>query len=226
LSTDSVGPDLQRRVAAAADQLEDLGHELDLADAAGAELDVIGHVLARDFAADLRVQVAHGVDGAEVEVLAEDEGARNLAQRLHPLADCRAVGIRAGVHDARLDPGVAFPFAALGDEVVFQRVERADQRPGVAVRAQAHVDAEHLAVGGQVAERLDHALAEAGEEIVVFDRFRPGGLAFFGIDEDVIDVRGDVQFAPAQLAHADDQQALRLAGAVERFAVGGASWRW
>jgi hypothetical protein len=67
--------DLQRRVAAAADQLEDLGDELDLADAAGAELDVVGHVLARHFAANLRVQVAHGVDGAEVEILAENEGA-------------------------------------------------------------------------------------------------------------------------------------------------------
>jgi hypothetical protein len=75
------GLDLQRGVAPAADELEDLGQELDLADAAGAELDVVGHVLAGHFAADLGVQVAHRVDGAEVEVLAEDEGAGDVGQR-------------------------------------------------------------------------------------------------------------------------------------------------
>ena len=77
--------DLQRRVASAANELENLGDELDFADAAGAELDVVGHVLARHFAANLRVQVAHGVDGAEVEILAEDEGAGDLLHCRHPL---------------------------------------------------------------------------------------------------------------------------------------------
>jgi len=67
--------DLQLRVAATADQLEYLGDELDLADAAGAELDVAGHVLARHLAADLRVQAAHRVDCAEIQIFAEDEGA-------------------------------------------------------------------------------------------------------------------------------------------------------
>jgi hypothetical protein len=64
-------PRLQRGIAAAANQLEDLGDELDLADAAGAQLDVLGHFLARHLAADLRVQGAHGIDGAEVEILAD-----------------------------------------------------------------------------------------------------------------------------------------------------------
>ena len=66
---------LQAGVAAATDQLENLGHELDFANPAGAELDVVGLVLARDFTADLGVQVAHRVDRAEIEVFAEDEGA-------------------------------------------------------------------------------------------------------------------------------------------------------
>ena len=38
-------------------------------------LDVVGHVQ-RHFAPDLCVQVAHRVDGAEIEVLAVDEGQR------------------------------------------------------------------------------------------------------------------------------------------------------
>src|SRR5690606_18361989 len=72
--------DLQLLVAAAAYQLEDLRHKLDLAYAARAELDVVGHVLAFDLAAYLRVQLAHGVDGAVIEVLAEHEGAADRFQ--------------------------------------------------------------------------------------------------------------------------------------------------
>ena len=79
------GQHLQRRahlqgdVATTADELEHLGDELDLADAARAELDVVGAVAAGDFAADLRVQLAHGVDRAEVEVLAEHERAGDVS---------------------------------------------------------------------------------------------------------------------------------------------------
>ena len=208
---------LQRLVATTANELEDLGDELDFADAAGAELDVVGHVLACDFAANLRMQVAHGVDGAEIEILAEDEGASDLLHRRHPVG----LQVVARVHGAPLDPGVALPFAALRDEVVFQGVERADQRAGVAVRAQAHVDAEDLAVGGDFAERRNHALAEASEEIIVFDALRPCGIAFLGVDENVIDVGRHIQLASAELAHADDQQALRPAGLVEWLAIGG-----
>ena len=101
-------PDLQRGVAAATDQLEDLGDELDLADAARTELDVVGHVLARHLSADLRMQVAHRVDGAEIEVLC---GRRRAGDLLHQ-ADPLGLQVVALVHDARLDPRVAFPFAA------------------------------------------------------------------------------------------------------------------
>src|SRR6266513_4586864 len=51
--------DLQRRVAAAARELEHLRDELDLADAARPELDLIGELPARHLLADLRVQLAH-----------------------------------------------------------------------------------------------------------------------------------------------------------------------
>ena len=51
--------DLQRGIAPAADQLERLGDELDLADAARAELDLIGELAARHLGADLRVELAH-----------------------------------------------------------------------------------------------------------------------------------------------------------------------
>ena len=44
------------------------------------------------------------------------------------------------------------------------------------------------------------------------------GLAVFGIDEDQVDVGGDVEFASAQLAHADHDQRLLLAVAGYRSA--------
>ena len=197
--------------------MENLGDELDFADAARPELDVVSHVLARHLAANLRVQFAHGVDGAEVEIFAEDEGAGNLLHCRHPLR----LQVLPRVHGPSLDPRVTLPFAALGDEVIFQGIERADQRAGVAIRPQAHVNAEDLAVGGDLAERGNHALAEAGEEIIVVDTLWPRSVALLGIDKNVIDVGRDIQFAAAQLAHADDQQTLGPAGLVERFAVGG-----
>ena len=58
-STCSVGRSGERRVAPAAHQLQRLRDELDLADAAGAELDVLGELAARDFAPHLGVQAAH-----------------------------------------------------------------------------------------------------------------------------------------------------------------------
>jgi len=193
----------------APDELEDLGDELDLADAARAELDVVGAVTAGDLAADLRVQFAHGVDGAEVEVLAEHEGAGDVAQLGPALAE----------QHAALDPGVAFPLAALGDEVVFEHVEAAHERTGVAVGAQAHVDAEHLAVLGDIVQGLDELLAQALEELVVADHFLAAGVAVLGVDEDKVDVRGHIELAAAELAHADHQQLLLPAGGRERLAV-------
>ncbi len=203
--------DLQGGIAAAADQLERLRDELDLADAAGTELDVVRHVLPGDLAANLRMQVAHRVDRAEVEILAEHEGGADLLQ-LRPAVSGQG---------ARLDPGVAFPLAALRVEVVLQHVERAGQRPGVAVGAQPHVDAEHLPVAGDVGQRVDQALAEAREEFEVGDRAAPIGVAVLGIDEDQVDVRRDVQLAAAELAHADDDEALACARRVARHAVAG-----
>ncbi len=204
--------DLQAAVAAAANQLEDLGDELDFADAAGAELDVVGHVLLRDFAADLRMQVAHGIDGAEIEVLAEHEGAADGLQ-IVPVCSCQ--------RGARLDPGIALPFAALGDEVVFQHLEGADQWPGIAIRPQAHIDAEHLAVAGDFGDGADQRLADAGKELEVRDGARPRRVAIFGVDENQVDIGRDIQLAAAQFAHADDNQLLPLPLGILRLPVAG-----
>ena len=179
----------------------------------------MGAVAARDLAPDLHVQVAHGVDRAEVEILAKDEGA----------GDAVELGPAFAQHHPRLDPGVALPLAALGDEIVFQHVEAAHQRPGVAIGAQAHVDAEHLAMFGDLVQGLDQLLAEALEKFIVADHLLATGVAIFRVDEDEVDVGGHVELASAELAHADDEQLLLPAGGRQRQAValdeGGAQHR-
>ncbi len=151
-----------------------------------------------DLAADLAVQVAQGGDGVVIEVAAVDERPHHLHQFRFPVAG----------EGARLDPGVALPFAALGDEVVFQRIEAGDERTAVAVRPQPHVDAEHEAVSGQLGERGDQLAAETREILVIADDLRSARVAFLGIDEDEIQVGGNIEFRAAGLAHADHVQLL------------------
>ena len=131
-----------------------------------------GEIAPRDLGANLRVQRAHRRERTEIEVLAEHERPRDRGQRLRQLAAIGAArnknaGVATCGHNARLDPGVALPFAPLGDKVVLQRIEAARQRSGIAVGTQAHVDAEYLAVLGDVGERVDQPASEAGEIFVI-----------------------------------------------------------
>ena len=64
---------LQPPVLAAADQLERLHDELDLADAAVTELDVVGELAALHFALDQRLHLAQRFEHAEVEIAPIDE---------------------------------------------------------------------------------------------------------------------------------------------------------
>ncbi len=105
----------QFRLAAAADQLEDLGQEFDFADAAAPQLDVVAALrVARLLARRPRRGSGHAsmriasID-AEIQVAAVNERAHDIVQR-------RDIGGAAG-DGARLDPGVALPFAALHDQV-------------------------------------------------------------------------------------------------------------
>ena len=106
----------QRRLAAAADQLQGLHQEFDLADAARAALDVVGEFLARDFGGDRRLHLAQAVERAVVEVAAIDERPQRLEEAL-------ARGDVAR-HRPRLLPGVALPVAAFALEVLLHRRER------------------------------------------------------------------------------------------------------
>ncbi len=68
-------------------------------------------------------------------------------------------------------------------------------------------------------EGVDDALAELDEKLLVGEFTPPADrVAVLGEGEDKVDIRGEVQLATPQLAHAEDQQRLRVAVAVHRSA--------
>ncbi|MFT4101305.1 MAG: hypothetical protein QM674_09770 [Burkholderiaceae bacterium] len=221
----------QRVVAAAAHDLEQLGRELDLADAAAPQLDVVAAFVARVALVHLRgdhvVQLAQRGEGLEIQVAPEHERRDDRFQvRLVSLR--RVAQARVG-DDPALEPGQSLPFAALRIEVVLEHRQRDHQRTGIAVRPQPRVDAEHEAVLGVLGQQVDgaprqlvHELAggdpAAGERpaLVVQPSAR---LALFAEHEHQIQVGRDVQLEAAGLAHADRQQILGLSVSVLRHAV-------
>ena len=89
--------------AAAGDQLLGLDEELDLADAAAAELDVVagdGDLLVAAMGVDLALDRVDVGDGREVEILAPDEGRELARGRPRPAAMSPATG-RALISAAR-----------------------------------------------------------------------------------------------------------------------------
>ncbi|MNQ52716.1 hypothetical protein D3C85_667430 [compost metagenome] len=210
-----------------------LHHEFDFADAAVAQLDVVcavdavaRHGTALPVLTDAFAQRAQGGQRIEVKVLSIDERHAQAFQ-LAGLRAAVAAFERLRGHQARLQPGIAFPFATLADQVVFKRVQAPGQRAGVAVGAQPQVGAEYLAIGVHFRNHRHHAPRQPAVELVVADAARAIRFAFFAVQHDQVDVGRHVQLAAAQLAHADDQHFLRLAGggvarhAVHRGQIGG-----
>ena len=104
------------------------------------------------------MQRAHGVEGRVVEIFAKHERPHDLRKR----------AVRSTAESTRLDPGIALPLAPLGDEVVFQKVEAADERPGVAIRPKPQVDAKDEAVLGGVIEQPDEPARRRRESLGAF----------------------------------------------------------
>ena len=196
----------QRRFAATADQLQRLGQELDLADAARPSLDVVGEVLARDLGGDHRLHRAQAVERAIVEVAAVDEGLQHRQQ-------ARSGGKVPG-HRARLLPGIALPVAALALEVQLHRIERQRQPAGIAERAQAQVDPMAEAVAGDFIQQPRQLLPQPREVVRGRQCARTVGGAFVLVGIDKVDVGTEIQLAAPQLAQREHDQPLRRAGIV------------
>ena len=194
-------PFAQRGFAAAADQLQRLRQEFDLADPARAALDVLGHVLARDFGGDGRLHLAQAVERAVIEIAAVDERPQRVEE---PRA-----GIEVASDRARLLPGVTLPVAAFALEIVLHRRKRHRDAPGGAERPQAQVDAMTEALGGDFVEQFRQLLAQAGEVILRRQRARAIAVAVLFVGVDQIDIRAEVQFAAAELAQREHHQPHR-----------------
>ena len=184
--------------------------ELDFTDAAGSKFDVVLHVAPLDFAPHLLMQIAQRFESAVIEVAPEDKMRGQL---------CEFRGAVATQH-APLDPCIAFPFAALGDEIVFEHRKTAGQRTVGAEWAQAHINAKDITIGGDFIDDGDQAAAQTREELMVAQWPRALRFAVLGVGEYQIDVGGDVEFVAAKLAHADDVQVLDLSAVgADRHAV-------
>ena len=184
----------QGKVAAAGDQLLGLGEELDLADAATADLDVVA--LDRDLAVaaigvDLPLHGLHVGDRGEIEILAPHERRKLGEQRL---AGRDVAGARP-----RLDHGGALP--VLPDALVVgqrRRLRHRDRRRG-RIGAQAQVGAEDVAIAGARLQQLHQPLRQPHEQRPRLDA-RGKRRRFRVVEDDEIDVAGIVELERAHLA--------------------------
>ena len=188
------GPVAQTGVAPARDQLPRLGEELDLADAARAQLHIVA--LDHDLAvqppviADAKAHVMGVLDRDEVEVLAPDTGSEGFQE---PLARCQITAT-----GPRLDVGRTLPGPTLGLVIPFGGGHRQADRGDAGIGAQAQVAAEDVAIR-RIRQDRRHPpgdLDEAGPRLLLFAR-----IAGFVEQADEVDVRGIVKLSRPHLAH-------------------------
>ncbi len=186
-------------------QLKGLRDELHLANAAGTQLDVFRHALALHFLLNELLHGAQRFDGREVQIAAIDERTQHRQQF--------GTGRLIAPDHARLDHRVTFPVTTLVLVILLQRIEAEHQCPGRTVGAQTHVDPEHEPVDGHRVERLDQPLAQTNEKLLIVQgTLGADGFAALRVAEDQVNVRGQVQFDRAELAHTQDDHVLRLSG--------------
>ncbi len=139
----------QRLVRAAVHQLQQLDGELDVAQAAGAELELAArHVL--------RQRGLHAA-AHRLHVLDEVLPLRRLPDQRADLGDVALAQVQVAGGRAGLEQRLELP--GLGPPVVVRQVagQRADERALAAFRAQVRVDGEDAALRGGPLADLDHA---------------------------------------------------------------------
>ena len=200
----------QLRLASAPDQLLGLGEELDLADAAAAQLDIVtgdGDLAMALDRLDLALDGMDVLDGGEIEILAPDEGAQ-MAQELSPR-------LRIAGDGARLDHGGALPILPHALVIGLGREHRHGERRRARVGTQPEIGAEDIAVLRMVLQEA-HEIAHDAHEAVL--QGAPAAVVHLGavVEHDEVDVAGVVELAGAELSHAENDQARALARAIQR----------
>ena len=192
----------QLRHAPAPDELLRLGEELDLADAAAAELDVVARDLDAASAAmrvDLPLDRVDVLDRREIEMLAPQER-RQLGEEFLPRLAVAGDG-------ARLDEGGALPVLACAFIIRERRLERDRRRGRGGVRPEAQVGAEHISLGRALAHDALKIVREAGEE-ALHAALAAIARALGVIKQDEIDVARIVELQGAELAEAEHDEAV------------------
>ena len=200
---------------AAAHHQQQLDDELDLADAAARQLDVVGALgpaggAALGLVADLAVQLAQALEDAVVEVAPVDEGGHQRTQRQRAAAADR----QPRRHDAALEPGKALPLAALHLQVLLQHGQAHDRRAP---------SCRWAAAPGRRERRSRRRWCRRSARTAAWRHRRsirgtmtgrgPAGLAVVLVDVDQVDVGRDIELARAELAHADDPEVAHAAAA-------------
>ena len=170
----------QHQLAPAADQLQGLHQEFDFANAAGAELQIVGELALLHLGIDHRLHLAQPVERGVVEIAAIDERPQGFEQFF--------AGSDVARHRPRLDPGVTFPVAALALVVLLHRREAQSHATGIAEGSQAQVHAMAETIGGDIAQQLREALADAGEIGLRIQRPRAVAVAMRRKGVDQVDV--------------------------------------
>ena len=187
------------RVAPPPDELQRLGEELDLADAAGPDLEVPRRRVAR-LGARAREHGRELAGHARIDGAPPDE----RRERLEQLGPEREVSRDR----PRAQQRRALPRAPPRLVVALGRRQRVDERPARSLRPQAQVDAPDDAVARRIVERSAHeALRHAGEVLV--QRLRPRRALVRLVEEQEVDVAARVELAAAELAHPDDHERAR-----------------
>ena len=187
-----------RRVAAA-QELQKLDRELDVADAAAAGLHVarIGARADRP-ALDLPLERLDAADVGPREPAAIDPG----LHLHHEPAAKRFVAADA----PRLHPGLPLPGAAKLVVMLQCGLEGEHRRPNAAVRPQAEINAVGDAEIGGLGDEPHGLLHGPLEKLLVRAGLRPRHLAVGGIDENKVDVARIVEFAAAELSKRDRRE--------------------
>src|SRR5690606_18444814 len=197
---------LQEGVPPAVKDLERLRHKLDLAYAAAPELDVAVHLAgADDLALDPPFHLGHLLEQALAEEPRIAEGMNDLEE----LPGQRRIARDA----ARLEEHHSLPRLAPFGVKVLVAVEGTGERARVALRAEAHVDAQPAALDTPPARLTDEGLAQALEELVVrqdlrgrLGRARRGSVRapLSGVHDQEVHVGAVVPLDSAHLSHPED----------------------
>ena len=157
---------------AAGDELLGLDEELDLADAAAAELDVVAFdrdLVVAAVGVDLALHRLDVGDRRVVEIFAPDER-RELRKNRLAGRDVAGAG-------ARLDHRRALPVLADALVVIERRLDRDRDLGRGRVGPQPQIDAEHIAVRRALLQELDQAAGDPHVERRRLDAFGSAGAS-------------------------------------------------